>query len=53
VALIDQCSKAVCAKCGMIGADVIAQFPPGERQARFEAEGTDGGWKFGTRVTDA
>jgi hypothetical protein len=33
--------------------DVIAQFMPGERQARFDAEWTDGEWKFGKRVTDA
>jgi hypothetical protein len=33
--------------------DVIAQFPPGERRSRFEAEWTDNGRKFGRRVTDA
>jgi len=33
--------------------EAIAQFLRGECQARFEAEWTDDGWKFGKRVVDA
>jgi len=32
---------------------LVAQFLPGEEQARFEAKLTDGEWKFGERVADA
>ncbi len=32
---------------------VIEQFMPGELDARFEAQWTDEGWKFGKRVADA
>jgi hypothetical protein len=31
----------------------MAQFLPGEKKARFEAEWTDEGWKFGKCVVDA
>jgi hypothetical protein len=35
--------------------DVLEQFRPGERQARFEAEWDDekGDWIFGKRVDEA
>ena len=33
--------------------EVLAQLLPGERQARFEAEWTGVGWKFGKRVAGA
>jgi hypothetical protein len=32
---------------------VVAQFLPGEEQARLEAVWTDEGWKFGKRIVNA